>query len=199
MTTPTLSLLGAAQAIRDRITERSEAAAGFTVPMIAASIPDMLEGFARFIANDPGRRDLLTPGTPFSGTVVGGSYDLATNLVSPNNLLLDYAHVWEIRKDPDVQGVPFHCVGEVGALRLKRPTDVMYPCYAVNGSVLYTRDIDGSLVADMGAITLSGPFIPIIGEAEGDTTLPFSLRGEFFVWSAREVMAGGLMKQKNGR
>lgn len=183
-----LSLLGAAQGIRDLLTSASAAAVGFSIPDIAGHIPTICEEFARTIANDPLRRDLLKPATPFAGTIVAGVYDLAPNIIAPNRLLLDFIHVAEIRKNPDDLGTAFHFDGEASALRLKKPTDAMFIRFAVDGSLLQTRNIDGALDADIGAITISGPFIPVIAEDSASTTLPWSLEGQFQAFGSQYLL-----------
>jgi hypothetical protein len=183
-----LSLAGAAQGIRDLLTSASEAAVGFSIPDIAGHIPTICEEFARTIANDPLRRDLLKPTTFFSATVTAGTADLAANEAAPDRWLRDFFHVTEFRKDPDDLGTPFHLLSEIGQLRMSRPTDGMFICGALSGSVLHTRNVDGALDADIGAILFSGPFVPVIGEDSADTTLPLSLEGQFQAFGSQYLL-----------
>ena len=191
-----LSVAGAAQGIRDYLTEQSEAAAGFSLPSIAAMLPAISEAFAREIAQDDNKRDLLTPTTAFTNTITGGFCDLATNMASPDLLLLDFVHYGEIRLEPDTLEIPFHWVNERGQLRLRRPTDPFSISCARSGSVLCTRATDGSLIADLGAITISAPFIPVISETAASSTLPFALEGEYLRFGARMVIGSELKMMK---
>lgn len=192
-----LSLYGFATGVRDLLTEASEAAVGFTIPEIAGHTPTICEEFARTIAMDPNRRDLLKPADPFTGTIAGGFYDLAPNMAAPDRWLLDFFHVTEFRKNPDDLGTVFHLVSETSKLRLKRPTDSMFITAAIDGSVLYTRDTTGSLIADLGPITISGPFIPHIDEDALLTTLPFALEGSLQAFGAQYLL--GMRPQSRQR
>jgi len=184
-----LSLEGYAQGVRDLLTEQSEAAAGFTVPEIAGHTPTIMEEFARMIVADPDKRELLKPATPLSGNVAGGFYDLAPHLIAPDNLMLEFIQMADIRTDPDDLGTAFHWKAEHGQLRMKLPTDSMFRSCAVEGSILHVRDVDGSLIADIGAITISGPFIPVIAEDASLTTLPFSLWGAAQAFGAKYLIS----------
>lgn len=179
-----LSLLGAAQGIRDQITSRGEAAVGFPIPDIVAQIPMIVEMFARMIAADPERRNLLIPNAPFESTVADGKADLTPNLTD-DRLLLDYWADWEVTlADGDE---PFHLLSNRAQLRNKRPLETMFIHAAVEGQTLHVRDIDGALDADLGDIRISGPFIPVIAEDAADTTLPSSLEGMFLRFGAQTL------------
>ncbi len=70
----------------------------------------------------------------------------------------------------------------------------MFIGFAVDGSVIYTRDVDGELTNDIGPITISAPFIPVIGEDSANTTLPFALHGSFQSFGAQY-----LLRQRNAK
>jgi hypothetical protein len=88
-------------------------------------------------------------------------------------------------------------VKERGQLNLKRPTDSMYISATVQGADLWTRNTDGALDADLGDITIMGPFIPTIAENSASTTLRFALEGDFTLFGARYLL-GNVAKSRNG-
>lgn len=189
-----LSLIEAAHAIRDLITEKSEAAVGFSIPMIASHVSTACEPFARMIATSD-KQELLRPNTPFTNTIVNGSCDLTQNLVI-NKLLLDYALDWEIRLDSDPNFPPFHMIPAASQLIFQRPCESMFITAAVDGQTLRCRNIDGALDADLGGIQIQGNFIPIIAESAAQTTLPVSLEGEFLLFAARMLLGS---EKRDGR
>lgn len=180
-----LSLSGCAHGIRDLLTEKSEAVAGFSVPMIVGHIPTIAEAFAREIAADVNKRDLLRTG--FQNTIADGVADLTTNLAA--GLLLDTALLWKITLNPNPDDFPpFHMIAEASQLCFKRPGENMFITAAVDSKTLFTRDAAGDRDADLGAIIIDGSFIPVIAEDAAETTLPTSLHGVFQVYGARMLL-----------
>lgn len=192
-----ISLASMAQGIRDLITEQAEAAVGFSIPMIAGHVPTISEAFARVIAKDPDKRQLLRPLTPFTNTIATGFCDLTSNLVT-DKLLLDLADTWDIRLVSDPAFPPFHYVKERGQLKLKRSTDLMFVSFAIEGPKLYTRNTDGALDASLGDITIVGNYIPLVAEDAADTTLPVALNGDYSQFGARFLL-GNMAKQNDKR
>lgn len=190
-----ISLLNLSHGIRDLITEKGEAEVGLSIPMIAGMVPTIAEAFARVIAGDPDKRNLLFPVTPFQNTITGGFCDLTGNLVD-DKLLLDYWDSWHVTLVTDSTFPPFHMVRERSQLKLKRPTDSMFICAAIEGQKLWTRNVDGALDADLGDILISGPFIPLIAESAASTTLPFNLEGDFTRFGAMFLL--GNLGKRNG-
>lgn len=179
-----LSLLGCAQGIRDLLTERSEAVAGVSVPMIAGHIPTVLEAFAREIALNPAKRDLLRK--DFSNTIANGIANLTANIAA--GLLLEHFLTWEITLDDDPDFPPFHMIAEPSQLRFRRPGEHMFITAVAKGSTLYTRDTEGARDADLGDITIRGSFLPVIAEDAANTTLPAVLHGEVQHFGARFIL-----------
>lgn len=180
-----LSLLGCAQGIRDLITEKSEAVAGFSIPMIVGHIPSIAEAFAREVALNQAKRDLLRK--DFGNTIVDGICSM-TGLYSAG-LLLEHALAWEITLDTNPDDLPpFHMIAEPSQLRFRRPGESMFITAAADNNTLYTRDTAGNRDADLGAITINGSFLPVIAENSAATTLPSPLFGEFQVFGARFIL-----------
>lgn len=179
-----LSLLGCAQGIRDLLTEKSEAVAGFSVPMIAGHIPTIAEAFAREIALSSNKRELLRK--DFENTIVDGTAPLVDNFA--NGLLLEHALAWKILLVDDPDFPPFHMIAESSQLRFRRPGEHMFVTAAADSATLYTRDTEGNRDADLGDITIEGAFLPVIAEDPDDTTLPAALHGEFQHFGARFIL-----------
>lgn len=183
-----ISLASAAQRIRDRLTEQSEAVAGYSLASIKALLPGLSEQFARLIVDDPNLAQHLRPATPFANTVVAGVVDLSTNIASPDLLLLDKIVQGEIRLNPDTLGLPFHWCTETAQLAWQRMGDSMFISCAVEGSKLYTRGIDGTLTSDLGAIAISAPFVPVIAATAAASTLPQLLEGAYVDFGAQRAL-----------
>lgn len=183
-----ISLASAAQRIRDRITERSESAAGYSIASIKGLLPGLSEQFARMIVDDPNLAQHLRPAVSFTNTVVAGVADLSTNIASPNLLLLDKIEQGEIRLSPDTLGLPFHWVQESAQLSWQRLGDSMFVSCVVEGSNLYTRNVDGSLTSLNNAISISAPFIPVIAATAAASTLPFALEGALIEFGAQRAL-----------
>lgn len=179
-----LSLLGCALGIRDLITEKSEAVAGFSVPMIVGHIPTIVEAFAREIALNPAKRDLLRK--DFENSIADGVCALAANVA--DGLLIEHALAWEITL-PDFPDIPpFHMITEPSQLRLKRAGESMFITAATDGVTLFTRDTEGNRDADLGDIIINGSFLPVIAEDNADTTLPAALHGEVQAFGAGFIL-----------
>lgn len=183
-----ISLASAAQRIRDRITEKSESAAGYSIASIKGILPTISETFARMVVDDPNLQQHLRPAVPFTNTVTAGVADLSTNIASPNLLLLDKIMMGEIRLSPDTLGLPFHWVQETALLSYQRLGDSMYVSCAVEGSNLYTRNVDGSLTSLSATIGISAPFVPVIAAAAADSTLPRLLEGAYIDFGAQRAL-----------
>lgn len=183
-----ISLASAAQRIRDRLTEKSEAVAGYSIVSIKGLIPSLNEEFARMVADDPNLQEHLRPAIPFANTITGGVADLIANIASPDLLLLDKIQLGEIRLNPDTLGLPFHWVAETGLLAYSRLGDSMFVSCAVQSSNLYVRGVDGSLVADLGTIAINAPFVPVIGATAGASTLPHLLEGVYVEFGAARAL-----------
>lgn len=180
-----LSLLGCAQGIRDLITEKSEAVAGFSVPMIVGHVPTIAEAFAREIALNQNKRDLLRK--DFENTIADGVADLTANLTA--GLLFEHFLAWEITLNPNTDDVPpFHMIAEPSQLRFRRPNEGMFITASADSLTLYTRDTEGNRDSDLGDIIINGSFLPVIAEDAAETTLPTALEGEIQAFGARFIL-----------
>jgi hypothetical protein len=160
---------------------------GYSLASIKGLLPTISEEFARMVADDPVLQEQLRPAVPFANTVTGGVADLSAN-ISTDLMLLDKIQLGEIRLNPDTLGLPFHWVAETGLLAYSRLGDSMFVSCAVQSSKLYTRNIDGSLIADLGAISINAPFIPVIAAAAANSTLPFQLEGSYIEFGAARAL-----------
>lgn len=183
-----ISLSSAAQRIRDRITEKSESAVGYSIASLKGLIPTLCEEFARMVAVDPMLQEHLRPTVPFSNTITAGVADLAPNIAAPDLLLLDAIMLGEIRLSPDTLGLPFHWVNEQAQLAFQRLGESMFITCAVQGRNLLVRNVDGDLAASLGAISISAPFVPVIAASAASSTLPFELEGAFVNYAAQRVL-----------
>lgn len=149
-----------ARRARERLTDWPEAKAGFTVPRLQTLVDGALMKLARIIAADSKRSDLLIPASSFPATLVAGQVDLST-VISANAILLDFLTSAQIfMADPSVNEFPFQWVDNVGELAFSRITDAMLIHCSLTGTVLQTKNTDGSLVTLAGDVAISASYVP---------------------------------------
>lgn len=165
----TLSKGDIARRARERLTDWPEAKTGFTIPRLQALVDGALAKLARIIAADQKRSDLLLPAAGFAETLVAGEVDLQT-VISANSILLDYLDGAEIlMADLSVNAFPFQWVANQGELALSRITDSIFIHCCLTGTLLQTKNTDGSLISLNGNIVIFSNYVPTMAQ------LPVSL------------------------
>jgi hypothetical protein len=136
---------------RQLLTERGEAQAGFTVPMLMTLVDDALGIGSEQLAEDTRLRHLLRtdPGTT-TIDVVDNVADL-TDLIETDRVLLKFIKSADIKGD---NGRSYQFLGSMDELRTARKTDKMFTFCVVEGKKLYTRN-DGSLEGHTESPTVS--------------------------------------------
>jgi hypothetical protein len=158
-----------ARRARERLTDWPEAKTGFTIPRLQTLVDGALTKLARIIAADSKRSDLLVPAAGFPETVTAGEIDLQA-VIAANNILLDYLDGAEIQMaDLTVNAFPFQWVASQGELALQRITDSIFIHCCLTGTLLQTKNTDGSLTSLDGNIVIFSNYIPTMAQ------LPVSL------------------------
>jgi hypothetical protein len=121
---------------RQYLTERDEALAGFTVPMLVSLVDDALSAGSEQIAADPQRRHLLrTDPETTTIEVVDNVADL-TDLLTVNRVIMEFIRSADIKGENERS---YQFVASMDALRTARRTDRLFTFCVVEGTSLYTR------------------------------------------------------------
>lgn len=181
-----ISLLSAAQRIRDQISEKSEAASSVaSIESIIGQIPTSLETFAQIIVKDTRKREYLRALNPLAVSSVTGVADLTT-LVETSGLLMDSPDCWDVRLSPDTAG-SFQFFPEVSHLDLFRPSDNFFWSFSLEGEKMYLKDTNQNRDPSVD-LTIGGFVKPVIADDAANSTLSARLEAEFVVYGAMDVM-----------
>ena len=154
--------------LRDRVLSKlgEDAVTGGDIEGV---VPNALRRFATNVAYNPKTwiRELLRK--DFQITVTAGLGDLTTPLTANEPLIID--RTWASNLFVTNGTIPMQPLPDRTQLNLERPKFFVY--YTVDGNLLRTRNLDGSLTSLSTTVTITGNFVPLLANIPNQLTDDF--------------------------